>query len=75
MRMMQNLSIKTTMPTSKLIEALKANRARHAELHKEAVEGYIDAAKDQVARILKDLKAGKARKVYLHLEVPQLHLS
>ena len=75
MRMMQNLSIKTTMPTSKLIEAFKANRARHAELHKEAVEGYIDAAKDQVARILKDLKAGKARKVYLHLEVPQLHLS
>jgi hypothetical protein len=75
MRMMQSLSIKTTMPTADLISALKVNRARHIELHAEAVEGYLRVAKAKLETMLKELAEGKVSKVYIHLEAPRLHKS
>jgi hypothetical protein len=71
--MLRSLSIDTEMKKMDLLETLKANRERHTKFYKEALEGYVDAAKVKLGLELDKLVGGKIIAIGIHLSVPEDH--
>ena len=64
-----------TFKTADLLEKLEANRKKHAEIVKEAREGYIEEAKKALQAKLRKVKAGKMVALSFHLAPPEDHTS
>ena len=66
-----NVQMKTTVNRLKMLETLRANRDRHAEIVKEAQAGYIVAAQKAVEKCRVDLTQGKVVSIQKYvLSVP-----
>lgn len=64
-----NIQIKCKVPD--LVTTLKANRAQHARLVKEAREGYVARAQEELVKKLGLLKEGKIVALAFALKVPK----
>lgn len=56
-----------------LLEKLEANRTRHAELYKEAQEGFRQLAIEKMEENLSKAKDGGSIELYIQLQPPQDH--
>lgn len=56
-----------------LLDKLRGNRAKHAQIVKEAREGYISQAATQLEARLNDLRAGKLTDLTFYLRPPEDH--
>lgn len=59
-----------TVDKTKVLEALKKNRDQHQAVVKEAREGYVRVAREQLEAEMKKLEAGKPVRIAVHLELP-----
>ena len=73
MRTISNMEMKTTVSRSDLLDKLRENRALHADIVKEARNGYIASAKRELESRLNALSSGKVVSLLFRLEVPQDH--
>ena len=72
--MRMGISIKTTYPVSKLLEAIKENRKNHEENYKKAMEIYREEVTKFCEKQLKLAKDGKDIEYNCHLEKPVQYL-
>lgn len=55
---------------TEVLEALRTNRTKHAQIVKEARAGYLDRAQTEIARRLEQLKSGRVVTLVFSLSVP-----
>lgn len=65
------ISITIKAQTTEVLAKLKANRAQHADLVKEAREGYCKAAESALKEKLTELREGKLVALAFNLQPPQ----
>lgn len=61
--------------TQQLKDILTDNKAKHAESYRLALEGYVDAVKDELTEKLARLNEGKRVEPYSKHREPESHLS
>jgi hypothetical protein len=67
---MKSVSIKK----STLLEKIKANREGHEKIYKEALAGYLVAARQKLKSLLAKIEEGKVLNAYVGLTPPSVHL-
>ena len=67
------LKLMATVKKSELLSKLQENRSKHAEIVKEARDGYINAAKKALMKKMKKLEDGKIEQLYFSIKPPEAH--
>lgn len=65
--------IKVTVVTAELLQALRANRAKHRQIVEEARTGYLEKAQEVLNKRMEQLRAGKIVNLYFALQLPIDH--
>lgn len=65
-----NISLTVNCNKAEVLQRLKQNRSRHAELVKEARAGYVERARAELTKKLDSLKSGKLVSVFTSLSTP-----
>lgn len=73
--MLHGIELEAVCKTSDVLATLRNNRAIHADLVKEAREGYIEKAKKELEHKLGQLREGKYVAVAVALKLPEDHTS
>lgn len=70
MMRLNNVRMKTTVKKAELLEKLKKNRTAHAQIVREARDGYVEKAAAALRKRLDDLRKGKIVALSFSLRPP-----
>ncbi len=73
MMRMNNINMTTRVPKQKLLDTLKANLAKHAEIVQEARENYVVQARKALEKRLGQILEGRVVDLAFHLTPPLDH--
>ena len=70
MNILSRLSIEAEYPVTKILEAIRENRKKHAAEYKNAMDGYFKSMKELLEKAMKDIEAGKPATSAIFLQIP-----
>ena len=71
MMRMNNIKMSTTCKTQDVLDKLRSNRDQHAKIVSEARKGYVDKARAEVEKRLKQLETGQVVHLTFNLAPPE----